>query len=83
VPPPKGDSGLESNQGFSVLNIVRKHLGVNPIRATDTPAFRNWFGDSKVVDENGEPLVVYRGFSLTDTPPAVYLLFTVPKNTFP
>ena len=30
-------------------------------RITDTPAFRNWFGDSKVVDENGEPLVVYHG----------------------
>lgn len=24
-------------------------------------AFRRWFGDSKVVDENGEPLVVYHG----------------------
>jgi hypothetical protein len=23
--------------------------------------FKNWFGDSKVVDENGEPLVVYHG----------------------
>ena len=28
---------------------------------TDTPAFRAWFGDSKVVDENGQPLVVYHG----------------------
>ncbi|SEL25687.1 hypothetical protein [Nitrosovibrio tenuis] len=28
---------------------------------TDTPAFRKWFKDSKVVDENGEPLVVYHG----------------------
>ena len=28
---------------------------------TDTPAFRAWFGDSKVVDENGKPLVVYHG----------------------
>jgi hypothetical protein len=26
-----------------------------------TPAFTKWFGDSKVVDANGEPLVVYRG----------------------
>lgn len=30
-------------------------------KLTDTPAFKAWFGDSKVVDENGEPLVVYRG----------------------
>jgi len=28
---------------------------------TDTPEFRRWFKDSKVVDENGEPLVVYHG----------------------
>jgi hypothetical protein len=28
---------------------------------TDTPAFKAWFGDSKVVDENGAPLVVYHG----------------------
>lgn len=31
----------------------------------DSPEFREWFGDSKVVDENGEPLVVYHG---TPTP---------------
>lgn len=30
-------------------------------RVTDTPEFKRWFGDSKVVDENGEPLVVYHG----------------------
>lgn len=28
---------------------------------TQTPAFKAWFGDSKVVDENGDPLVVYHG----------------------
>jgi hypothetical protein len=28
---------------------------------TDTPQFKAWFGDSKVVDENGKPLVVYHG----------------------
>ena len=27
----------------------------------NTPEFKNWFGNSKVVDENGEPLVVYHG----------------------
>lgn len=27
----------------------------------NTPEFKNWFGDSKVVDANGEPLVVYHG----------------------
>lgn len=29
--------------------------------APDTPEFRNWFGDSKVVDQQGRPLVVYHG----------------------
>lgn len=33
----------------------------NDITAPDTPEFKRWFGDSKVVDENGEPLVVYHG----------------------
>lgn len=28
---------------------------------TQTPAFKKWFGNSKVVDENGKPLVVYHG----------------------
>jgi len=28
---------------------------------TETPAFKRWFGDSKVVDINGEPRVVYHG----------------------
>lgn len=27
----------------------------------DTPEFKNWFGDSKVVDADGKPLVVYHG----------------------
>jgi phosphopantetheine adenylyltransferase len=28
---------------------------------TDTPAFKNWFGDSKVADSDGKPLVLYHG----------------------
>lgn len=30
-------------------------------RLTDTEAFKAWFGDSKVVDADGKPLVVYHG----------------------
>lgn len=33
----------------------------NSKAATDTAAFKEWFADSKVVDENGKPLVVYHG----------------------
>ena len=28
---------------------------------TESQAFKRWFGESKVVDENGDPLVVYHG----------------------
>ena len=34
-------------------------------RQTETPAFKRWFGDSKVVDADGKPLVVYHA-SLED-----------------
>jgi hypothetical protein len=32
-------------------------------RQTDTAEFKKWFGDSKVVDADGKPLVVYHGTS--------------------
>lgn len=35
------------------LNIERKQ--------TSTPEFKKWFGDSKVVNEDGSPMVVYHG----------------------
>ena len=35
----------------------------NRYSITNNPDFRKWFGNSKVVDEDGEPLVVYRGAS--------------------
>lgn len=33
---------------------------------TDTPEFKKWFGESKVVDGEGKPLVVYHGSSKRD-----------------
>lgn len=33
------------------------------MKQTDTPEFKRWFGDSKVVDASGEPMVVYHGTS--------------------
>lgn len=46
----------------------------------NAPAFRNWFGDSKVVDADGKPLVVYHGtarggFDQFDTYGSKYGLF--------
>lgn len=43
---PKGDKGILANIGRDV---------------TGSPAFKAWFGNSKVVDENGKPMVVYHG----------------------
>ena len=35
--------------------------GEQPRAPIDTPQFKAWFGDSKVVDADGKPLVVYHG----------------------
>jgi len=45
------------------LNLKTKIVVRNPEgpMALRTPEFQRWFGDSKVVDENGNPLVVYHG----------------------
>jgi hypothetical protein len=37
---------------------LREGVNKNPI---DTPEFKRWFGNSKIVDKNGNPLVVYHG----------------------
>ena len=42
-------------------NGERSRLAPRQWLQTRTKAFKKWFGDSKIVDENGEPLVVYRG----------------------
>lgn len=38
-----------------------KHAGYDRRTITDTPEFRAWFGNSKVVDAQGQPLIVYKG----------------------
>ena len=38
-----------------------KLIPVSQRKAPDTPEFKRWFGDSKVVDAEGKPLVVYHG----------------------
>lgn len=45
--------GLDGQAGGPVFNRQGE--------AMDSPAFRSWFGDSKVVDEQGRPRVVYHG----------------------
>ena len=33
---------------------------------TDTPAFKRWFGDSKIVDENGDPVIMVHASPRSD-----------------
>lgn len=47
---------------------TRKNAYVTGCNAiTNTPGFRRWFGDSKVVDAEGKPLVVYHGTAIPKT----------------
>jgi len=71
-PGPLGDADraniyavLSSNQVKSIYNSGAFDPGKADItmspKQTQTAEFKKWFGDSKVVDENGNPLVVYHG----------------------
>jgi hypothetical protein len=53
------DQGLVTDKSFSTGNL-NNILYMPPT----SKAFKGWFGESKVVDEKGKPLVVYHG---TDT----------------
>lgn len=52
---PLAKSG-ETSQGLPSLPAEAKRLP-----HTETPEFKAWFGESKVTDEDGKPLVVYHG----------------------
>lgn len=49
---------LETQQGIS--SDPAQRVNFMPA-APDTPAFKKWFGDSKVVDRSGTPKIVYSG----------------------
>jgi hypothetical protein len=53
-------------------------------RRTDTPQFRDYFGNSKVVDEQGQPLVVYKGHKhdVENITPGLELWFFTPDPKF-
>jgi hypothetical protein len=51
-----------SNNTVSTAGEAGQMLDALTARApTDTPEFKNFFGESKVVNESGQPLVVYHG----------------------
>ena len=55
------------NQGKTIGDNIPEPLypyymtaGYSARKVIHTPEFKKWFGNSKVVDENGDPLVVYK-----------------------
>ena len=51
---------VDYGQGYNPEAIKVIEGAAKPsLRAPKTEAFKRWFGNSKVVDENGEPLVMY------------------------
>ena len=59
----KGAMGVEAftDTRAGSLTETEKKLSVLKDKKTDTPAFRKWFGNSVVVNSEGEPLVMYHG----------------------
>jgi hypothetical protein len=59
------DEILSFEQTAKEFNVTPEQLKAELEAAggdiTQTPAFKAWFGDSKVVDADGKPLVVYHG----------------------
>jgi hypothetical protein len=58
-------SKMEFNQTAKEFNVTPEQLKAELEAAggdiTQTPLFKAWFGDSKVVDADGKPLFVYHG----------------------
>jgi hypothetical protein len=57
----KGGGGFEAGslrEAEARLRMSRERLK-EPGKQTETPEFKKWFGDSKVVDKNGNPKIVY------------------------
>ena len=55
----KGGQFAKKPSGSSISGGVE--AGVRVDRVTDTKEFKAWFGESKIVDEDGDPLVLYHG----------------------
>lgn len=53
------EAELREYEGASSAVEKQEVKASEPVKKTETPAFKNWFGNSKVVDAEGKPLVVY------------------------
>lgn len=56
---PWDDAPAFSRRGDEPFDLMASDFG--DIDQTETDEFKRWFGDSKVVDAEGEPLVMYHG----------------------
>ena len=73
----------DTSMWLKAPNGQKSHLSEKQWLQVRTPAFKRWFGDwenhpkhaSKVIDENGEPLVVFHG-----TPNGGFSIFNVSGN---
>ena len=61
--PAANAEGVQFPNGFAFdsVNHNINDVGLKVKPQTKTLQFKKWFADSKVVDENGEPMVVYHG----------------------
>ena len=57
------DGELRPRRWMRAANGKATNLTAVQWMLTRTPAFKRWFGESKVVDENGEPKVMWHGSS--------------------
>ena len=55
----KGENQTSINSIPNSNENVKERFALD--EKTETPEFKRWFGDSKVVDENGKPKVMYHG----------------------
>jgi hypothetical protein len=69
----KADDGFSFDTISDLIDALERSTRGEPVypnrnyetyNLTETPAFKAWFKNSKVVDEDGKPLVVYHGTAL-------------------
>ena len=59
-----GITAEELAQRYPLRIAAQAAPGAAVLEQPGTPAFQRWFGDSKVVDAEGKPLVVYHGTNI-------------------
>jgi len=63
---PTGKQFMPASEAGATKGKVAEAAKLWKEKGIDSPYFKKWFGKSKVVDDDGEPLVVYRGLDKTD-----------------